>query len=202
MTPISNPRHVDYSAATPSLLYASPSPAINSHSEIAPNEDGPTDEGIGELLQTTATSQGRLNYYYTKFVSACQKASSILRFVGVTSHTVPIQITFLEGQQEEIQREFDLTKRKLDETEQRLREANVDKGKLKKWGDTLVRRVDSIYKQLGLLRVCNLTSSNRCYPNSSTGNDRPRHRRVLSRITGGPRSKLNLTAYMYILSLH
>jgi len=130
MTPISNPRHVDHTAATPS----SPTPAINNHIEIAPNEDSPTDEGIGELLQATATSQGRLNYYYNKFVAACQK------------------ITFLEGQKEEIQREFDLTKRKLDETEQRLREANVDRGKLKKWGDTLVRRIDSIYRQLGLLR--------------------------------------------------
>lgn len=155
MTPISNPRHVDHIAATPS----SPTPAINSHIEIASNEDSPTDEGVGELLQATATSQGRLNYYYNKFVGACQKASISL-FVGVTSHTVPIQITFLEGQKEEIQREFDLTKRKLDETEQRLREANVDKGKLKKWGDTLVRRIDSIYRQLGLLRVCNLTSLN------------------------------------------
>ncbi|KAH0836704.1 hypothetical protein J3R83DRAFT_8427 [Lanmaoa asiatica] len=134
MTPVSNPRHVDHAAATPSFLNASPTPAINSRIEIAPDEDGLTDEGTGELLQAIATSQGKLSYYYNKFKAACQK------------------ITFLEGQKEEIQREFDLTKRRLDETEKRLSEVDADRGRLKKWVDTLLGRVDSIYGQLGLLR--------------------------------------------------
>ncbi|KAF8555981.1 hypothetical protein OG21DRAFT_1521398 [Imleria badia] len=141
MTPISNPRHVDHTAATPSSLNASPTPVTNSHTEITPNEEDVTDEGIGELLQATATSQGRLSYYYDKFVAACQKAGTVL-FVGVALH----------GQKEAIQRDFDVTKRKLDETEQCLREANADRWKLKKWVAKLRGRLDSIYKQLGLLR--------------------------------------------------
>jgi len=87
MTPISNPRNVDYTTATVSLLNASPTPAVDSPIGTIPKEDGPIDEGVGELLQATATSQGRLNYYYNKFVAACQKASISL-FVGITSHTV------------------------------------------------------------------------------------------------------------------
>lgn len=58
-----------------------------------------------------------------------------------------------------MQRDFDVTKKKLDETEQQLREANVDRWKLKKWVAKLRRRTDSICKQLGSLRVGNLTSA-------------------------------------------
>ncbi|KAG8220984.1 hypothetical protein J3R82DRAFT_2492 [Butyriboletus roseoflavus] len=135
MTPISNPRHVDHTAAEPSSLNASPTPAIDSNSEIASNEDdGLPDDGIGELLQATATTRGRLNYYYDKFKAACRK------------------ITFLEGQKEDIQREFKLTKRKLDETEKWLREANADRGRLNEWVNTLLGRVETIYGQLGLMR--------------------------------------------------
>lgn len=90
MTPISNPRHVDHTAATPSLRNVSPIPAIDSYMEIAPNEDGLTDEGIGELLRATATSRGRLNYYYHKFKAACQKVSFLL-CVGDVPHAVPFR---------------------------------------------------------------------------------------------------------------
>lgn len=160
MTPISNPRHGGHTTATTSFLDASPTPTIDSHIEIGLNEYSLTDEGIGELLQATATSRGRLNYYYHKFKAACQKAS-ILLCVGVAPHTAPFQITFLEGQKEEIQRNFDLTKKKLDETERYLQEANADRGRLNEWGNTLLRRVESIYGQLGLLCVRTLTSPNR-----------------------------------------
>lgn len=79
-TPISNPRQVNHThtAAASSLLDASPIPAINSHNEIALNEEGSTDEGIGEMLQATATTQGRLSFYYDKFVAACQRVSILL----------------------------------------------------------------------------------------------------------------------------
>ncbi|KAG6381664.1 hypothetical protein JVT61DRAFT_265 [Boletus reticuloceps] len=130
MTPISNPRYPDHAASTLSLRNESPTPASTggSHVELTFDEDSPaTDEGIGELLQATATSQ-------------------------VVADSMPMQITFLEGQKEGIQREFDLTKRKLDETEQRLREANGDRWKLNRLVDKLHRRIDSIYNQLGMLR--------------------------------------------------
>lgn len=81
MTPVSNPRHVDHMATTPSSPNGSPTAAIDSHDEIAPNEDDDlTDESVGELLEATATGRGRLNYYYNKFKTACRKASiSLLR---------------------------------------------------------------------------------------------------------------------------
>lgn len=89
MTPVSNPRHVDHTATTPSSRNASPTPATNSHTETTLNEEDLTDEGIGELLQDTATSQGRLNYYYNKFITACQKAG-VFPFVGVALHAMPV----------------------------------------------------------------------------------------------------------------
>lgn len=64
-----------------------------------------------------------------------------------------VQMTILEGQKKKIQREFDFTKKKLDETEQHLREANADKSRLQKWVDKLRRRLDLIYEQLGVMRV-------------------------------------------------
>lgn len=64
-----------------------------------------------------------------------------------------IQVTLLEGQKEELEREFSFTKRKLDETEQRLREANADRSKLTRWVASLRRRIDMIYSRLGGLCV-------------------------------------------------
>lgn len=158
MTPVSNPRHVvDHATATPSSHNASPTPALNNHAEIAPDEHSPADEEIGGMLQATAISRGRLNYWYNKFIVACQTASVILSF-RVASHPVPAQITFLEQEKEEIQKEFDITKKKLDETEQRLREANADNGKLKRWGDRLQRQIESVCRTVGLLRVRGFSS--------------------------------------------
>lgn len=83
MTPISNPRHVNHVAAPHSFLNASPTPATNSHTEITFDE---ANESVGELLQATATSQGRWDDYYNKFITACQQAS-ILCCAGVVPHS-------------------------------------------------------------------------------------------------------------------
>lgn len=66
---------------------------------------------------------------------------------------MPFQITLLEGQKEEIQVEFKLAKKKLDETEKCLRETDADRGRLKERVDTILHRVGFIHGQLGVLNV-------------------------------------------------
>lgn len=160
MTPISNPRCTDYTAAAPSLPDSSPSPAI--HSEIALGEDASTDQGVRELLQVVATCQGRLDYCCSNF-TACRQKVDILLLVKAASHAVSFQITFLEEEKEEIEKKLDLTKRKLDETELLLQEANADRESLRKWVDKLRSQVDAFYSQFGLLRVRNLFFCYTCW---------------------------------------
>ncbi|KAG9313030.1 hypothetical protein JVU11DRAFT_6470 [Chiua virens] len=121
MTPVSNPRNGDHSAATPSTFNVPLTPTINIRNEIASDEGGSTNKGIGDLLQDTATSQGRLNYWYNKFMGACREGKSLTQARRESSHHI-LQNIFLKEQKEEIEREYDITKRRLDETEQRLRE--------------------------------------------------------------------------------
>jgi len=134
MTPISNPRNRDFTTVAPSPLDSSPTPAIDSHNEITFDGDASTDQCTRGLLQVIATCQGRLDDCCSNFAACRQK------------------MVFLEEEKEEIENQLNLTKRKLDETELHLQEANADRGKLKRWVDKLRGQVDAFYSQFGLLR--------------------------------------------------
>ena len=81
VTPVSNTRQADHMAVSPSMVDVSPTLANSSRDGIALDEDDSTDAGIGELLQDTATYQGRLTYYCNMFVATCKRVSTLL-FVG------------------------------------------------------------------------------------------------------------------------